>query len=137
MNIRLPLCNMPAEQSVLGTLLVDMELYKKVEFLEPDHFADPIHGLIFDLSCSEPIVLYEEPDFLDEVGGPQYLETLKTYADPERLLENALEIYACWKKRDAVTGDHSDAVAHLMITEDISLSEAMARISGDEDGDNL
>lgn len=125
---------MPAEQSVLGTLLVDLELDRKIEFLEPDHFADPIHGLIFDLLCSEPIVLDEEPGFLDEVGGPQYLAHLKAYADPERLLENALEIYAFWKKREAESSSHGDAIAHLMIKEGISLSEAMARIRGDEDG---
>jgi replicative DNA helicase len=95
---------MPAEQSVLGTLLLDPDLYRKIEFLDPDHFADPIHGLIFDLVASEPIVLDEEPDFLDEVGGPPYLAHLETYADPERLLENALEIYACWKKREEESG---------------------------------
>ena len=99
-NHTLPPCNMPAEQSVFGTLLLDPDLYRKIEFLEPDHFADPIHGLIFDLVASEPIVLDEEPGFLDEVGGPQYLTHIRQFADDERLLENALLIYACWKKRE-------------------------------------
>jgi len=38
--------------------------------------------------------------FLDEVGGPQYLTHIRQFADDERLLENALLIYACWKKRE-------------------------------------
>ena len=48
-------------------------------------------------------------------------ETLKTYADPERLLENALTIYACWKKREP---ELADAITRRMLDEGISLSEA-------------
>jgi replicative DNA helicase len=46
-NIRLPPSDLAAEQSVLGTLLIDPDLFRRIEFLEPHYFADPVHEIIF------------------------------------------------------------------------------------------
>jgi hypothetical protein len=45
---RLPPSNMQAEQALLGALLANNKAYERVsEFLAPEHFVDPIHGLIY------------------------------------------------------------------------------------------
>ena len=45
---RLPPSNVQAEQALLGALLANNRAYERVsEFLAPEHFADPIHGRIF------------------------------------------------------------------------------------------
>ena len=45
---RLPPSNLQAEQALLGALLANNKAYERVsEFLLPTHFADPIHGRIF------------------------------------------------------------------------------------------
>src|ERR1700709_2010260 len=45
---RLPPSNPQAEQALLGALLANNKAYDRVsEFLAPEHFADPLHGRIF------------------------------------------------------------------------------------------
>jgi hypothetical protein len=45
---RLPPSNLQAEQALLGALLANNRAYERVsEYLSPIHFADPIHGRIF------------------------------------------------------------------------------------------
>ena len=45
---RLPPSNVQAEQALLGALLANNSAYERVsEFLAPEHFADPIHGRIY------------------------------------------------------------------------------------------
>jgi hypothetical protein len=45
---RLPPSNVQAEQALLGALLANNKAYERVsEFLAPEHFADPIHGRIY------------------------------------------------------------------------------------------
>ena len=45
---RLPPSNLQAEQALLGALLANNRAYERVsEFLAPEHFADPIHGRIY------------------------------------------------------------------------------------------
>src|SRR5947207_10541247 len=45
--------NIEAEQSLLGAILVNNEaLYRVSDFLEPQHFFEPIHRKIFDISRS-------------------------------------------------------------------------------------
>ncbi len=87
---RLPPANLAAEQALLGALLSNNKAYDRVsEFLQPDHFADAIHGRIY-LSIArrieagqiaDPITLraeFEHTGALDEVGGPSYLSQLLT-----------------------------------------------------------
>src|SRR5256886_3584469 len=45
--------NIEAEQALLGAILVNNEaLYRVSDFLEPEHFFDPIHGQIYDIARS-------------------------------------------------------------------------------------
>ena len=41
--------NIEAEQGLLGAILINNRAYEKVsDFLQSEHFSDPIHGRIFE-----------------------------------------------------------------------------------------
>jgi replicative DNA helicase len=85
---RLPPSNIQAEQALLGALLANNKAYERVsEFLSPEHFADPIHGRIFQAiarrceagQIADPVMLraeFEHSGILEEVGGTAYLAQL-------------------------------------------------------------
>jgi replicative DNA helicase len=85
---RLPPSNLQAEQALLGALLANNKAYERVsDFLAPEHFADPIHGRIFQAvqrrlengQLADAVTLraeFEHSGVLDEVGGPAYLAQL-------------------------------------------------------------
>lgn len=85
---RLPPTNTQAEQALLGALLANNKAYERVsEFLTAEHFADPIHGRIYDAirrrceagQVADPVTLraeFEHGGVLDEVGGTAYLAQL-------------------------------------------------------------
>ena len=48
-RLREPPHNFEAEQALLGAILINNAAYQRVaEFLRPEHFADPLHGKLFD-----------------------------------------------------------------------------------------
>ena len=84
-----PPINIEAEQALLGAILANNAAYERVaEFLLPEHFADPVHGRIFD-ACGKLLEqsrlanavtlknLFEQSDELADVGGAQYLAQLQ------------------------------------------------------------
>src|SRR5271169_3198406 len=85
---RLPPSNLQAEQALLGALLANNKAYERVsEFLAPDHFADAVHGRIFQAvarrveagQLADAVTLkaeFEHAGVLDEVGGTAYLAQL-------------------------------------------------------------
>ncbi|MDE2006677.1 MAG: replicative DNA helicase, partial [Rhodospirillales bacterium] len=87
---RLPPSNVAAEQALLGALLANNKAYERVaEFLIPEHFADPIHGRIFQAvarrieagQLADAVTLkteFEHSGVLEEVGGVAYLAQLLT-----------------------------------------------------------
>ena len=87
---RLPPSNMQAEQALLGALLANNKAYERVsEFLSPEHFADPIHGRIYQAisrrieaqQLADAVTLkgeFEHSGTLEEVGGVAYLAQLLT-----------------------------------------------------------
>ncbi len=87
-HFRTPPHNLEAEQALLGAILVNNRTYEKVsEFLRPEHFADPVHGRVFDAcgklvgrgQIANPITLktyFEADGSLAEIGGTQYLARL-------------------------------------------------------------
>ena len=87
---RLPPSNTQAEQALLGALLANNKAYDRVsEFLAPEHFADPLHGRIFQAvtrrieagQLADAVTLraeFEHSGLLDEVGGVAYLGQLLT-----------------------------------------------------------
>ncbi|HEX5325855.1 MAG TPA: replicative DNA helicase [Acetobacteraceae bacterium] len=87
---RLPPSNLQAEQALLGALLANNRAYERVsEFLIPEHFADPIHGRIYQAiarrieaqQLADAVTLkaeFEHSGVLEEVGGIAYLAQLLT-----------------------------------------------------------
>ncbi|MGH7057522.1 MAG: replicative DNA helicase [Acetobacteraceae bacterium] len=85
---RRPPANIEAEQALLGALLANNKAYERVsEFLEQGHFADPIHGRIFEAirrrieagQLADAVTLraeFEHSAQLEEVGGTAYLAQL-------------------------------------------------------------
>jgi replicative DNA helicase len=90
MSQRMPPSNVEAEQALLGALLSNNKAYDRVsEFLLPEHFADAIHGRIYQAiarrveasQVADPVTLrgeFEHAGVLDEVGGTAYLSQLLT-----------------------------------------------------------
>lgn len=85
---KLPPQNIEAEQSVLGSLLIDKDAIVKIaDIVKPDDFYKDIHGLIFEAMLElyekrEPIDVLslsnclEEKKQLEEIGGRSYLVQL-------------------------------------------------------------
>ncbi len=82
---RLPPQNIEAEQALLGAILSNNRALEKVsEFLLPIHFANPIHGKIYE-ACrtyieqgriADPVTLkaiFANDEALKDVGGADYL----------------------------------------------------------------
>jgi len=86
--VRLPPHNDEAEMALLGAILHNNRAFERViEFLRPEHFANRIHGKIFEAigklidrgQIADPITLkqyFAANEDLIEVGGFQYLMTL-------------------------------------------------------------
>lgn len=84
----MPPSNAQAEQALLGALLANNKAYERVsDFLEPIHFADPIHGRIYEAisrrceqnMVADPVTLraeLESSGVLAAVGGTAYLAQL-------------------------------------------------------------
>ena len=87
---RLPPSNDRAEMALLGALLANNKAYERVaEFLAPEHFADPVHGRIYQAivrrveagQLADAVTLkaeFEHSGLLDEVGGTKYFADLLT-----------------------------------------------------------
>ncbi len=87
---RLPPSNLQAEQALLGALLANNKAFERVsDFLIPEHFADPLHGRIYQAikrrvehnQLADAVTLraeFEHSGVLDEVGGNAYLAQLLT-----------------------------------------------------------
>jgi replicative DNA helicase len=85
---RLPPSNLQAEQALLGALLANNRAYERVsEYLAAVHFADPIHGRIYQAivrrveagQLADAVTLkgeFEHSGVLEEVGGTAYLAQL-------------------------------------------------------------
>lgn len=113
--INLPV-NYEAEQGLLGALMVNNRALERVrDFLEPEHFADPAHGRIFDAirktvdkgHQANPVTLnafFQVDGGLAEVGGPAYLVKL---AGAIVAIVNAEDygrtILEHWQRRTAIT----------------------------------
>ena len=87
-RLREPPHNFEAEQALLGAILVNNAAYQRVaEFLKPEHFADPLHGKLFDslsrliergqvVSAVTLKTYFEQDEAMKEAGGSAYLARL-------------------------------------------------------------
>ena len=87
---RMPPSNDRAEMALLGALLANNKAYERVaDFLARDHFADPVHGRIYQAiarrveagQLADAVTLkaeFQHSGALDEVGGTPYFAQLLT-----------------------------------------------------------
>src|SRR5260221_10041958 len=80
--------NFEAEQALLGAILVNNSAYQRVaEFLRPEHFADPLHGKLYDslgkliergqvVSAITLKTYVEQNEDMKAAGGAVYLAQL-------------------------------------------------------------
>jgi replicative DNA helicase len=85
---REPPHNFEAEQALLGSILVNNNAYHRVaEFLKGEHFADPLHGKLFDslarliergqiVSAITLNTYVEQDEAMKEAGGTAYIAKL-------------------------------------------------------------
>ena len=112
---RLPPTNLQAEQALLGALLANNRAYERVsDFLVPEHFADPIHGRVFQAiqrrverqELADAITLkaeFEHSGVLDEVGGTAYLAQLLTaMVGIINAGEYGRAVYDAWLRRQLI-----------------------------------
>ncbi len=84
--------NLEAEMALLGAILINNEAADRVtQFLQPEHFFEPIHSRIFDAATNlirmgklaSPVTLktyFENDTSLKEIGGTAYLARLAASA---------------------------------------------------------
>src|SRR5215471_18164486 len=87
-RLREPPHNFEAEQALLGAILVNNAAYQRVaEFLRPEHFADPLHGKLYDslgkliergqvVSAVTLKTYFEQDEDMKAAGGAAYLARL-------------------------------------------------------------
>jgi replicative DNA helicase len=85
---REPPHNFEAEQALLGSILINNAAYQRVaEFLKGEHFADPVHGKLFDalarliergqvVSAVTLKTYIEHDEDIRAAGGPAYIAQL-------------------------------------------------------------
>ncbi len=114
--------NLAAETALLGAILANNRAFHAVsQFLAADHFADPIHGKIYETIARkitaghhvDAVTLktdFENTAILDEVGGTAYLAQLLTaMVGILNAAEYGRVIYDTWLRRQLI--DASAAIA--------------------------
>ena len=110
-----PLCNIEAEQAILGAILSNNDVYSPVsEVIGAEHFFDPVHAGLFELlsermdrnSRVSPVTLktfVENVRGLAEVGGVEYLFKLAESAiSVHASRDYAKEVYDLARRRELV-----------------------------------
>jgi len=109
-----------AEQALLGTLLANNRAYWRVsKFLAPEHFADPLHGRIYQAigqriratQIADAVTLkteFEKDGALAEVGGVAYFaQLLSAMVGSEAVWIYATFIRDRWQRHQPLNGTGS------------------------------
>src|SRR3954468_11971464 len=112
---RQPPSNDRAEMALLGALLANNRAYERVsEYLAAVHFADPIHGRIFQSiarrieagQLADAVTLkgeFEHSGVLEEVGGTAYLaQLLSSMVGIINAAEYGRAIHDAWLRRQLI-----------------------------------
>ena len=112
---RTPPSNLQAEQALLGALLANNRAYERVsEYLAAVHFADPIHGRIYQAiarriesgQLADAVTLrgeFEHSGVLEEVGGTAYLaQLLSSMVGIINAGEYGRAIHDAWLRRELI-----------------------------------
>jgi len=129
---RSPPVNLEAEMALLGSILVRPAAFDRVvDFLKPEHFAEPVHGRIFEAMATlidrgskpDPVALknvFERDGALRDVGGAAYLARLAGGAGSFANAESyGRTIFDLWKRRKIieVTREVGDRAHEFSLTE--------------------
>jgi replicative DNA helicase len=148
--------NIMAEQMLLGTVLVDNEMLSKVnEFLNEDHFFDPVHKKIYEIIktfsekgiIANPVTLknyFDKEEGLKDRGGAQYLiELASLSATIINVHDYGRAIYDLALRRqlihigEEITNDAFDKEQGLSANEQIEIAEQkLYNIADDYLGNN-
>jgi replicative DNA helicase len=107
--------NIEAEQALLGAILANNRAYEKVaEYLQPEHFMDPVHGRIYgaivkllergQLANAVTLKQYFEADEgLSAVGGAEYLASLEaSVISYVSVADYGQAIFDCFLRRELI-----------------------------------
>ena len=148
--------NPEAEQGLLGAILLNNRAFEKVsEFLSPDHFADAVHGRIYD-ECAKLIhkgqianpvtlkALFDRDEALQDGGGARYLVRLAASVVTVFNAEDyGRQIFDTWQRRqliaiaqelqaDACRPDHAESGEIISRAQnDLDQLQGINRDSGD------
>jgi replicative DNA helicase len=134
-----------AEQQLLGAILLDNGCYDRIsDILKPEHFADPLHGHIFDICARRiaaghlvsPVALrpiLETHEGLAQVGGWRYLARIAGASISGSLSRSYAEIIIEQACRRALYGGAQEALKALEVGQDSGevrtrLLEAVSRL---------
>ncbi len=125
--------NVEAEQALLGTILVNNEVYEAVSpIVQYEHFFDPVHARIFEIisqkiqknALASPVTIktyFHDDPALAELGGPTYLV---------KLASSAISNYAA-KEFAELIRDMSLRRSLLTVAEEISQKAKTVEIDND------
>lgn len=111
--------NIQAEQALLGALLANNAALSRVPFLKPEHFADPVHGLIYRSiinraqagKLADAVTLkaeFEHSGILKDVGGTAYLADLLAHmVSIAGASEYGWAVYDTWSRRTEIVVGNS------------------------------
>lgn len=129
---RLPPQNLQAERALLGGILANNRAYERVaDFLEPDHFMDPVNGHIYrriterilDGYTADAVTLkgdFESSGVLEEVGGTAYLaELLAAMVGITNVGEYGRAVRDSWLRRKLI--EFGESVVNNAFGVDVSL----------------
>lgn len=135
---RVPPHNYGAEQALLGAVMVNNRVLDRVnEFLRAEHFADPVHGRIFE-ACSKliergqiasPITLkaiFEQDQSLTDLGGMPYLtQMVGSVATIINAEDYGRLIFDLYLRREMITAGESLVADAYDVVADRASSDVM------------
>jgi replicative DNA helicase len=140
---RVPPHSFDAEQAILGSIMmVDGSYRLLAETLRVEHFADPLHGLIFQVAGAmvdrgdkvTPLTLrpyLEQDPVFSEVGGTAYLARLCANRAPiehvETLADQVRDLFVRRKAIDAIEAALAEAYRPKAATTAVQQIEAAER----------
>ncbi len=127
-SFRLAPHNVEAEQALLGALLINNEaFYRVADFLEPEHFYEPIHRDIYELAGK-----------IIRAGKSADPTTIKTHLPDQLLPDVTMAQYLARLAAEATTvinaADYGQAIYNLAIRRNLILvGEEMTAVAYDSD----
>lgn len=134
--------NVEAEQTVLGSLLINNELLEKTPRLDKRHFFDPVHAEIFDCikrkitegRLASPVTLkliFEDHPGLAELGGVQYLARICGVGINVGFSDLAGHLIDIWSLRHAKAALESGVTRIMEKREDEAVDKVLAGVESE------